>query len=351
MKQMLGKRIHERQVAAPLGPIIATLHERLLASAVAPEFAEETRRARSGTRWERATATIKLIDLLRMARKLSAAARVFGVAQQCYAVAEEVEDEELSGIATAMHAIEQREKLGEDEYWPLGQGPVDYQRLVKAYDACQDRIFVRTFTDLGAPDLGRMFEADHARFERLSERGRREFFHRDDTFEVVADCLAHYLGEAERAARAQAFTAAVAMMGAAIESLLLLRCLMSPDIARRHVSGKTRRSDILARHLTDLNDACDKAGWLRAIDTPYTTILPSQLVALVRDWRNVLHPGRQARDSPWVLMDQEEYDLAHAVFVATRALLLSPREEKRLRAASSVFDAPDERACADEGDS
>jgi hypothetical protein len=340
MRRFIRDRVTDRHSPHASQPVLEILHERIVGSALAKEYALAAKKSSKGSATGRAVGFVEVANVLRMSRRVTSAWRIYMVGTACFGL---VEDRHFTGQLTELEAIskrlsdiEDREGLTEDQYWPKDQGPADYNRLSDHYDKLLEGYHAVTFTEIGAPDVGQMFTDNRAEFDRQFERGRREFFGQGDDFDVIGDAVARAYDEAGRCYHASAYSAGIVMLASAIEGLLTLRCLRSPDEAIRFVEGKASRS-ILKWTLSQLLEAVERAGWMRSIETRIASIRPTELATLVRDWRNLVHPGRVAKDRPWQQMAAEDYEYAHAVFLAMRAALLSKKELKRLMNEADKF--------------
>lgn len=82
----------------------------------------------------------------------------------------------LDAVFRKLDAVREKHGLSEDEYWPSGEGPEEFERLNNEYDRMIDEIIVATFGEYGEPELGTMYRHDRQRFYHLREKGRQRFF-------------------------------------------------------------------------------------------------------------------------------------------------------------------------------
>jgi hypothetical protein len=75
-----------------------------------------------------------------------------------------------------MRAIEEAHGLEEDEFWPPGKAPKEYEELRRAYQTTWDGIFTEKLEEFGEHDMARQFRADPDGFHGCSKAGQ-EFFH------------------------------------------------------------------------------------------------------------------------------------------------------------------------------
>ena len=166
-----------------------------------------------------------------LARKLSCQEYTFMVAH----VAEGVHDArlqdgaypELTDLAESMRRIERTHGLKPDQYWSVSEAPPDFLTVSAQWDNAETERFRRTLQELEGQSVTDLFHKDRDEYNRLRERGRRSFFHRDEFKHALIDTIKRYEREAVASAEVGAFTSAVTLIGAAAEGLLLLRCLRS----------------------------------------------------------------------------------------------------------------------------
>jgi len=230
-------------------------------------------------------------------------------------------DFELNDIKKRMKEIEEKYEIGPDEYLPLNAAPKEFVGLNKQYGDILDEKFTEVLREFGLDDLADLNKKNPREFARLRERGRRTVTHRDEHELAIRDVVIRYEHDARRAASVQAFSAAVTSLGAGVEGLLLLRCLRSRQKASRIANELPKR--LRPRKLDDpttwtfeaLIETCLNAGWLPPIETSLAKYNSAGLAHVLRLMRNHVHPGRHARDRPWVETDEREYQDAEAIYV------------------------------------
>ncbi|QPJ65255.1 MAG: hypothetical protein G3M78_07585 [Candidatus Nitrohelix vancouverensis] len=243
---------------------------------------------------------------------------------------------DLEKISTAMRKIEKEHGLKSDEYWPIDQAPLPYQKLSQQYDTFLDNHFLEMMRKCGLNDLADLKEQNPSEFEELRERGRRSMFHKDQTGLALKDIVFQYEEEAHRAASAKAYTAAITILGAGLEGLFIIRCLRSKKKAVLIASTLPKRKQPSSKIADDptkwnfetLIETCLNANWLPKLTSPIgMQFKPDVLANVLRSMRNFVHPGRHVRDRPWSILNEKEYKDAEAIYVALRSKLLgrSPR--------------------------
>lgn len=276
---------------------------------------------------------VKLAQALYASRRISNQEYVFFAASPIESIHESrwfdgEYDAELREIAHAMEVIEQNHGLDPDHHWSIGQGPDDYERLSKQYDSVLDEKFSGALREFGVDDLADLKRRDPDKFDRHRERGRRSLFHKDEVALAVRDIVVRYEDDARRAAAAQAYSAAITLLGAGLEGLLLLRCLKSKQKSLRIANILPKRErprsprDPTTWNFQTLIEVCLKAGWFASLSTSIAQYDPAGLAHAVRRMRNYVHPGKYARERPWVEVDEREYKDAEAIYVALRSAII-----------------------------
>lgn len=239
---------------------------------------------------------------------------------------------ELEEISTRMSAVEKAHGLLEDQYWKIRDAPTEYQNLTKQWDLAGDQRFLETLIQFGANEVAFVFREDRGRFRSLQERGRRSFFHKEEKLESLIDVVKRYENEAQVASTTGAYTAAIMLFGAALEGLLLIRCLRSKRKALKIVKSlpkpiRPKQPEIFEKWTLDvLIRTCLEAGWLPAIETPEIQVHPAGLAQRLREIRNYIHPGKISVDKPWVEIEKREFHDVEAIYMT----LLATVDDKSL---------------------
>jgi hypothetical protein len=326
----LAKRTSSPANQKLLESAIAFLEKRTIATALLPALVERHKHAKNaagGRSWKDITFVkghLELINALLYANRISLQEYTFVVAM----AAEGIHDErmmngsypEFKEINLKIDMVKRSHGLTADEDWVKGEGPSEYWALEADYSAAFDARLVETLIELGAAEIAGIFSSNRMEFNLHRERGRRAFFHRDDSREALSDVVLRYEREAKSAASVQSYTAAVAMLGAAVEGLLLMRCLRSKKRATEVASKlpKAKRPKNIVNPfkwtMDTLISTCLKAGWLPDVETTSITIYPDQLAHVLREMRNTIHPGRISIDRPWAEVDERDYQQAKVIY-------------------------------------
>lgn len=158
-------------------------------------------------------------------------------------------EEDLRPISVPIDAVERNHGLRPDQYWAVADAPTEYKRLNREYERILDRKFVETLAEFGLDDLAALRRNNPRQFKRLRERGRRSVFHTDEIVEALIDRVLMCERDAQRAARANAYSAAITSIGAGLEGLLFIRCLKAKHEAVRVASSL--RKNVRPRKLVD----------------------------------------------------------------------------------------------------
>jgi hypothetical protein len=231
-------------------------------------------------------------------------------------------DKKLSPINDLMKAIESKHGLNKNEYWPVGTAPPEHERLNKKYELILDSYRTDVMREFGLADLADLLSHDRSEYERLRERGRRAIHHHNDTQAALKDVVVRYEEDARRAASAGAYSAAITLLGAGLEGLLLLRCLKSKNKSAKTASTLPKKQR--PRNLDDptgwtfetLIETNLAAGWLPNVSTAIATYDPAGLAHILRVMRNQVHPGRCVREYPWLEISEDDYKDGEAIYVA-----------------------------------
>jgi hypothetical protein len=244
---------------------------------------------------------------------------------------------ELRRLAKKMQAVEAAHGLTKDEYWRNSDAPPEYRALAKKWDRAARDCEAGVLHELDASKRAHaLFNNDPREFDRLRERGRRAFFHKDETVAALNDTILRYEGEAKAAAGAKAYTAAVILLGAAVEGMLIVRCLNSRRKARQVATELPRAkrpkegSAPSSWRFETLIEVCLQAGWLPAVDLRSVSVLPDGLAHTIRQMRNFVHPGKAATERPWIEVDAFDFADAECIFTALFATIHGRKATTRM---------------------
>ncbi len=341
-RSLLKPLSRRRQRIADQNAIVTALgrlDERALGEEILPEILAKFSAIRGGRRlgsWkdpEEAKSFVALAKALYAARRISHQQYVFFASSPVDRVHEArwldgLYDADLHEINRALDAINESHGLQPGEYWPVGKGPADYLRLNEEHDRVLKIAFNRTLREFGLRDLADSNEDAPDIFDRLRERGRRSVFHKDDLVPVLKDIVIRYEEDARRAAAARCYSAAITLLGAGMEGVLLLRCLRSKKKALGVASALPKRQrprfteDPTTWSFQTLIDVCLVAGWLPPISSSVAQYSPAGLAHILRQMRNYVHPGKYARERPWSEPDEGEYKDAEAIYFSLLATVI-----------------------------
>lgn len=356
MKIPLKPLVRRKAGLASRPRIIAALDNiarRAGAAEILPALAERHRAAREALPtggWKDPASAASLIDLgliLLEARRMSLQEYIFLV--DCSV--EPVHSDriltktypEIAELSAKLRAVEEAHGLGPNQYWPAGSGPDEHQRLNKAWDAASDKRYIETLKELERGAATELYNADPTEYRRLRERGRRSMYHKDSLVPALADTIVRYEQEARSAANARAFTAAIVLLGSAVEGLLLLRCLRSKRKAQEVATAMSKRrrprNPLTPEQWTfeQLINVCLDAGWLPAIHLGDNSILPAGLAHILRTMRNRIHPGNVSTKNPWLEAERRDFDDADVIYTTLFATLTHSKSRKQLQEAAGLL--------------
>jgi hypothetical protein len=244
---------------------------------------------------------------------------------------------ELRRLAKKMQAVEAAHGLTKDEYWRNSDAPPEYRALAKRWERAARAREAEVLRELDAGKIAHaLFNNDPRDFDRLRERGRRAFFHRGETVAALNDAILRYEVEAKAAAGAKAYTAAVVLLGAAVEGMLIVRCLNSrrkaAQVAAALPRGKRPKEGSVPSswRFETLIEVSLRAGWLPPVDLRSVTVLPVGLAHTIRQMRNFVHPGKAATERPWIEVDAFDFADAEDIFAALFATIHGRKATTRM---------------------
>jgi len=223
---------------------------------------------------------------------------------------------EIEPILAQIEEIRSCYGLSQDEYWPRGEGPPEYEILEAQYSEVLDGKLIETLREFRLSEIAELKATSPNEYEVLRERGRRHIFHREDLIEIVEDIVSRYEEDAKKSAESQAYFAASIALGASLEGVFLLRCLKSKSDAwplARELGE--RKQDPTKWRFNTLIEVCIRGGWLPSVKTSVGEYDSAKLAHFVRDLRNLVHPGKQALKRPWLESDEQEYRDAEAIYI------------------------------------
>ncbi|PIG09390.1 hypothetical protein [Comamonas sp. 26] len=349
-RRMLRPLLRRRAEPANDGVLqeaMAQFEERAIATSLLPHMADLQKAAnqrRTPDRWKDPNAAVQKVELsltLYRARKISLQEYVFHVAHVVEGVHEgrfvDSRYPSLQKLSDEMQMIEANHGLKPGEYWPKSDAPPCWQALSARWDSTCQMLLAQTFAELEGGLASDLFTHQRREFDRLRERGRRALFHKKELIPSLADTVKRYEIEARAAAGANAYTAAVTLIGAALEGLLLLRCLSSPkkssQVAQLLPSKKRPKQVSVPSTWTfdNLIQVCLAAGWLPKIENQNMSVDPSGLADLLRRMRNNVHPGRVCTESPWVETELRDFEDAELIYATLFARVFRGHMFKQLR--------------------
>jgi len=228
----------------------------------------------------------------------------------------------------AIAALGEKYGLAEGHYWLKDDEPPDYRALTAHWEYIFELTQVDALREFGQDEIAKLRKDDKLKFDEHRELGRRSVFHKDDVTYAIRDLISFHQNEAERAASARAFASAIFSTAAAIEGIMLSRCLASPKKAARlaaNLPSRLRRrksNEPTSWTFETLIEVCNAAGWLTPIETNVASYNVAVLTHELRQMRNLTHPGRHSVERPWFRPGEQEYNDAHAIYAVLADKLL-----------------------------
>ncbi len=240
-------------------------------------------------------------------------------------------ESDLCDIKAGIEAIREREGLDDDEYWPIGEGPEDWEELEQRYSGVLDRKFEETLREFGIHEIADLYQMDREAFDAQREQGRRLAFEEISETEQVYAAQKLLEVEAEKCAKGGAYYAANVMIGSAMEAALLTACLKHLDEAlsakdRLPKSEQPERENPKRWRFAELARIATEAGWLPDFVVGDRRVCSQSLVETLRCVRNLAHPAKHLSD-PLSLDVESEYTKARAAYNLLERYLAGPANE------------------------
>lgn len=236
-------------------------------------------------------------------------------------------DDDLKDIQAGLEAIRQREGL-EEEDWPVGQGPKDWEALETEYVQVLDAKFEEALRECDLHEIACLHRSDRAAFDERREQGRRLIFEGIPELERLSGLLRQLETEVDTCVGGGAYLAASVMIGSAIEAALLFACLNraeDAEYARAKLPDGKRPNSKDAKNWTliELTRVAGQAGWLPNFQVGNMVLLSRGLVDMVRRHRNLVHPARHISDGG--LADvKRQFEEAQAAYTLLKRHLIAP---------------------------
>lgn len=226
---------------------------------------------------------------------------------------------DIGPLALEMNRIEKEHGLSEDEFWFRGKGPDEYEALNAKYDEVLDKKQGEVFIEFGQNDLAELWVSDKQLFHELFEKGRKAIFEKQDVPKALQELADEYEREADICEKHNANYAGCALLGAAMETRLLLKCITNLENARVALNAlpadkRPKSKEPLTWSLVHLLSICSIAGWLPPFESEVATHAPEGWGHRLRQLRNLLHPGKHVQERPRVSLGEEEFEDARAMY-------------------------------------
>lgn len=137
-------------------------------------------------------------------------------------------------------------------------------------------------------------------------------------FEALLSLIDRYHTEAQRAAKARAYYAACALIGSALEGSLLAMCTVRKSEVEQHIAALApdQRPPKAAQDwaLNQLIALAAALAWLPARPNKHARRRIGDWIHVVRELRNLVHPGKHIREYPRVRVGSRHWSDAQALF-------------------------------------
>ena len=145
-------------------------------------------------------------------------------------------------------------------------------------------------------------------------------------FDALERLTARYHKEARRAAKAKAYYGACILIGSALEASLLMMCSIRTKEVEAYVrtlSAERRPPRQLTKWgLNDLVNTATALDWIPGRKTKHARTRPGDWMHVVRELRNLAHPGKHIRDYHKVKVRKAQWADAKAIYDLAIASLL-----------------------------
>jgi len=343
----LARRAASADRLKSLNRVLNRLEERAFANQQLKDLSDAAKATRQKRGWyedpEAVRTWIALIQALFNARRISGQQYTFLAASAAenvhYARISNGECADIAALEKEIDAVERSHGLARDEHWPTGEAPKEHDELTTKYGQILQKHFADVLSEFALDHIAALVRDDLPEFYRCRERGRRALHHKTAITPIILDIVARYEQEARKTASIGAFSGAVILLAAALEGLLVLRCLRSKRKAQQHAAAlpKNKSPRYCDKPTTwtfeALIDTCLSAGWLPTVQMETTTVNPDALAHSLRSMRNNVHPGRMAKDRPWVEIDAHDYADADAIYTTLFATVSGTRGRSKLKEA------------------
>ncbi len=225
---------------------------------------------------------------------------------------------ELEVIVEKMDTIRQREGLNDDQFWPIGQGPEDWEDLEHQYTEVLEARFEEALREFGFDNIADLYHTDRKSYDARREMGRRLLIEGIPELERLSTVQRQFETEAGICAKGGAYHAAAVMLGSAIEAALLFTCLNRRDDAgnarsRLPDDKRPERANPKRWSLHQLAMVAEEAGWLPGFNVGPATLQSPPLLDMMRNFRNLVHPRCHLSDRR-IADVEREYDNAQAAY-------------------------------------
>ncbi|MFK5891368.1 MAG: hypothetical protein QM486_11630 [Flavobacteriaceae bacterium] len=221
-------------------------------------------------------------------------------------------DSELKPITKKMNLIEKKYGLETDEYWTKDEYPLEYQKLNDDYERVLNTNTELLYKEYASKEIYDQYINNNIEFNKIAEKGRISK-HIKDEIERLIELSNVYQKEAEISERNGAFLASTILLGSAIETKMIIKCLRNTNeikttIRKMGIPNKQIKSkNPLDWTLNTLIKVCDKCEWLPNIESEKYTFSTNDISHFLRLTRNLVHPGIIIKKEKKLALDSQKF--------------------------------------------
>ena len=207
-----------------------------------------------------------------------------------------VYDSELNPINDKMSLVEKKHGLNNDEYWTIEEYPPEYKKLNDEYEKVLDQNTELLYKKYTPKEIYNQYVNNNSEFIKIAQKGYISKSNKDE-IERLIELSNVYQKEAEISEKNQAFLASSILLGATIETKMIIKCLKNTNKIQTAIkkmgipNNEIRSKNPLDWTLNTLIKVCDNCEWLPDIESDKYTFKTNNISHFLRLTRNLVHPG------------------------------------------------------------
>ncbi|MBU2951829.1 hypothetical protein KO493_14105 [Tamlana agarivorans] len=223
-----------------------------------------------------------------------------------------VYDSELNPITDKMRLVEKKHGLNDDEYWTIEEYPPEYKKLNDEYEKVLDLNTELLYKKYAPKEIYEQYVNNNSEFNEIAQKGHIAKNNKDE-IERLIELSNVYQKEAEISEKNQAFLASSILLGATIETKMIIKCLRNTTeiqtaIQKMGIPNKQIKSkNPVDWTLNTLIKVCDKCGWLPNIESDKYTFKTNNISHFLRLTRNLVHPGIIIKKEKTLSLDSQKF--------------------------------------------